>query len=95
MQSTACSDGFDSGPQPKVISVAQDDPRIEFRFQRFKADSLDRACGAHRHEDRSFDLAAAGGQKAGARFAFASDNFEIDRVIHFKWRFADVSEYRL
>src|SRR4051812_26847935 len=71
MQSAARFDGVDSGSQPQVIRVAEDDWRIEIRrFKFFEANALDCTRGSHRHENRRLDHAATSGEGCGTSFAF-------------------------
>jgi len=53
MQATHATDGFMSGPQIKVISVAENDLRAQ-GFEHVLGDGLDGAGCAHWHEDRGF-----------------------------------------
>jgi len=79
VQTAAGFDCFDPGSQPEMVSVAENDPGVEFRrFQFFEANSLHRARRAHRHKDRSFNHPAARSQETSARFALLSDNLKID-----------------
>src|ERR1043166_1737048 len=80
MQSAACLDYVNAGPQPKVIGIAENDSRVEIRrLQFFKASAFDRTRSAHRHEDWGFNHPATSGKNRGARFAFLCLNLEIDR----------------
>ena len=53
-----------------MIGIAQNDLRADL-FQVFRRHGLDRGLGAHRHEDRGFDVAVQGGEPARAGMAFA------------------------
>src|SRR6266511_5634916 len=84
MQAPACFNGFNSRPQPEMISVTESDPRIEFaRLQLFKSDSLHRSRGAYGHEHRSLDHTATCCEHASTRLAFAGLNSEIDGLNRF------------
>ena len=61
VQPAAPGDHLVAGPHAQVIGVAEDDARTEV-FQVLGADRLDRALGAHRHEDGSGDDAVGGVQ---------------------------------
>src|SRR2546423_1393392 len=69
VQTAASLDYFKPGPQPKMIGIAENDLRVEIgSLERFETNPLDRAGGAHRHEDGSFNLAAASSQNSATRF---------------------------
>jgi len=53
VQPAHAADGFVAGPQVEMIGVGEDDLRAQ-RFQHVLRNGLDRARGAHRHEDRRF-----------------------------------------
>src|SRR5215470_11694969 len=67
-QSAQFEDGLVTGPQKKMVGVPENDAGIEI-FEHLLGDSLDRAGGPDRHEDRRFDLAMGGFNPSGARLS--------------------------
>jgi len=78
VQAPARSDRFNSGPQPKMIGVTQNDSRIKLRFKFFEANALDRPGGTHRHEHRRLNHAAARRQHTSAGLSVLGFDFETE-----------------
>ncbi len=70
-------DHVQPGAQPQVEGVAQDDLRVDF-IELQRRHRLDRAIGAHRHEDRRFDHAVVQRDAAAAGVAVGGDEFEVE-----------------
>src|SRR5579862_4175375 len=70
MEPAELSDGLDSRPQIKMISIAEKNLDTEF-FENVLRHSFHRCRGSHRHEHRSFDLAVRRKQAATASCASA------------------------
>jgi hypothetical protein len=68
MQAAELLHHIQPGAHPQVEGVAQDDLRVHV-LQALRRDALDRAIGAHRHEDRRFDHAVVERQAAAAGVA--------------------------
>src|SRR6266404_4259323 len=59
VQSTTRTNHIDSGTQPKVIGVTENNARIDFSLECFEANALHRARSSNRHENRRLNYAAA------------------------------------
>src|ERR1700730_11807955 len=78
MQTSAGSNHLGAGAQPEMISVSQNDARIEIIFQRFKAHALDRARRTDGHEDGRLDGSAPSVEHPCAGFTVARNYLESD-----------------
>jgi hypothetical protein len=67
------------GPQPQVEGVAQDDLRAHL-LERARQHALDRAVGAHRHEDRRLDDAVVQREAAAAGLALGGQQIEFEHA---------------
>jgi hypothetical protein len=76
MQPSTGPQDFDARSQPEVICIPKNYLRVEFAFQRLKADAFDGACRANRHEGRRFNHAAPGREYARTRFVFTGRDFK-------------------
>src|SRR5215216_2815933 len=90
MEATRRLDDVDSGTEPEVIRVAEDDLRVEIvGLEFFEANAFDGPCCADRHKDWSFDLAATSGQHARPRLILLSNNLETQcRHTHLQKNFS-------
>jgi|SRR5688572_15620980 len=77
MQSARGFDYLNAGSQPQVISVSEDDARIQVRrFEFFEANAFDGTGSSDRHEDRRFDLASTCFDYPGASGLSLRDDLE-------------------
>jgi hypothetical protein len=76
MQAAVFLDDIEPRPQPQVKGVAEDDLRVHFH-QLARRHRLDRAIGAHRHEDRRLHRAVVERQRAAARMALGAMDLEV------------------
>jgi hypothetical protein len=81
VQTAARPDRLGAGPQPQVIRVAEDDPRVEVcGLQLLEPHGLHRTERAHRHEHRRLDHAAPRPQKPRPRLPFLSQDLPPERA---------------
>ncbi len=79
MQAAEAADHVESGPQPEMERVAEDDLRAERReFDR--VDALDGAVRADRHEDGRVDDAVRERQAAATGGTVDVERFEVQRM---------------
>ena len=78
MQPARLGQHVQSRPQVQVISVAQNNMRVDHLSEHILGHSLDRPLGAHRHEDGRLDRTVTGykGASAGARMGIGSGDGE-------------------
>src|SRR6185369_501621 len=67
-------------PEPQMIGIAEDDPRVEIgRLEFFETNALDGAGSADRHKHRRLNLATARGQHTRPRLTVLGLDLESSR----------------
>ena len=78
-QPAQIEDGFVSGPEKKMVSVSENDSRVE-AFEHLLGDGLDCAGGPDRHEDGRLDLAVGGPDPSGPRLRSRVFMFDVEKL---------------
>ena len=67
-----------SGAQIQMISVGEDDFRVQAADEIPRQDALHGRLGAHRHEYRSFNIAVSGVKDSRARARLRADRLKLE-----------------
>jgi hypothetical protein len=73
-------DYVNTGSQPEMIRVAENDSGVKLGFKGFEANAFDSSGSADRHEDGSLDLCATSGQHTRTRLAGSGVDLKMEWV---------------